>query len=228
MIGFGKKYPKKPYHKASSCPAMPQRCSWGNRDSKKPNPHLLVGALISGPDIWDNYKDDRNSLSNRVSIYNNAGFQGAVAGILQLQVSLQTFSDPEAGELIPVITQKFHNYHNYNKVLRYSNMFYEAQKSGQLPTNNRIPWRKSSCTNDKSSDDQNLSGGYYDGGDYVKFNFPMAFSTTVLAWGMLMYPQSYASAGETLYLRANLRWATDYFLKCHTKKNELFGQVSFI
>jgi len=30
-----------------------------------------------------------------------------------------------------------------------------------------------------------LTGGWYDAGDFVKFNFPMAYSVTTLAWGML-------------------------------------------
>ena len=30
-----------------------------------------------------------------------------------------------------------------------------------------------------------LTGGWYDAGDFVKFNFPMAYSVTNLAWGML-------------------------------------------
>ena len=30
-----------------------------------------------------------------------------------------------------------------------------------------------------------LTGGWYDAGDHVKFNFPMAYSVTTLAWGML-------------------------------------------
>ena len=33
--------------------------------------------------------------------------------------------------------------------------------------------------------DVDLTGGWYDAGDFVKFNFPMAYSVTTLAWGML-------------------------------------------
>ena len=32
---------------------------------------------------------------------------------------------------------------------------------------------------------KDLTGGWYDAGDFVKFNFPMAYSVTTLAWGML-------------------------------------------
>ena len=52
-------------------------------------------------------------------------------------------------------------------------LFYEAQRSGKLPANQRVKWRKDSALNDE------ITGGYYDAGDYVKFGFPMAAATTV-------------------------------------------------
>lgn len=34
-------------------------------------------------------------------------------------------------------------------------------------------------------------------GDYVKFGFPMAGATTMLAWGALEYGEAYTAAGES-------------------------------
>lgn len=53
--------------------------------------------------------------------------------------------------------------YDYDKVLRLSLLFYEAQRSGHLPANNRIPWRGDSATADKGQNGEDLSGGYYDG-----------------------------------------------------------------
>ncbi len=53
----------------------------------------------------------------------------------------------------------------------------------------------------------------------------MAFSTTMLAWGGIEYRSAYQSSGQLPYLLANLKWATDYFIKAHTAPNELYGQV---
>jgi hypothetical protein len=33
----------------------------------------------------------------------------------------------------------------------------------------------------------NLTGGYYDAGDNVKFGFPMAFTVTLLSWSAMEY-----------------------------------------
>lgn len=42
--------------------------------------------------------------------------------------------------------------------------FYEAQRSGKLPSTNRVPWRNSSGLNDGSDIGKDLTGGYYDAG----------------------------------------------------------------
>ena len=58
----------------------------------------------------------------------------------------------------------------------------------------------------------NLTGGYYDAGDNVKFNFPMAFTTTMLSWGIL---ENGKRMGDQLgAAREAVRWSTDYLLKC--------------
>ncbi|MGD9200536.1 MAG: glycoside hydrolase family 9 protein [Chitinispirillia bacterium] len=114
---------------------------------------------------------------------------------------------------------------NYAEVLQKSMWFYEVQRSGELPDNNRVEWRGSSAVNDGSDVGHDLSGGWYDAGDNMKFNFPMAASVTLLAWGGLEYPEGYQRVGQWGWLLNNIKWVTDYFVKCHTSPNEFYGQV---
>jgi hypothetical protein len=52
-------------------------------------------------------------------------------------------------------------------VLRDSLLFYEAQRSGNLPADQKVTWRKDSALNDKGQNGEDLTGGYYDG-EYSK------------------------------------------------------------
>ena len=67
--------------RSSSCPPVPQSCNGGAPGA---NPFTLYGALVGGPDEWDNYVDDRNDyVANEVACDYNAGFQSALAAYLE-------------------------------------------------------------------------------------------------------------------------------------------------
>ena len=53
--------------------------------------------------------------------------------------------------------------YDYGEVLELSNLFYEAQRSGALPPDNRVEWRGNSSLGDKGHGGEDLTGGYHDG-----------------------------------------------------------------
>ena len=114
---------------------------------------------------------------------------------------------------------------NYGEALQKSIWFYEAQQSGPKPSWSRVSWRGNSGMTDGSDVGVNLTGGWYDAGDHVKFGFPMAFTTTMLAWGAVEYRAAYQSAGQLTPLLNNLRFVNDYFIRAHPSANVLYGQV---
>lgn len=114
---------------------------------------------------------------------------------------------------------------NYGEALQKSVWFYEAQQSGAVPSWSRAGWRGGSGLSDGSDVDLDLTGGWHDAGDHVKFGFPLAASATMLAWGAVEYRAAYAESGQLDALMNNLRWASDYFLKAHAAPNVLYGQV---
>jgi len=114
---------------------------------------------------------------------------------------------------------------DYARHIELSLLFYEAQRSGKLPANNRIYWRHDSMLDAGSDVGHDLTGGYYDAGDNVKFNFPGAAALTLLAWSGVDYADGYKKAGQWEYLKDAIRWGADYFVKCHTGKTELYVQV---
>lgn len=114
---------------------------------------------------------------------------------------------------------------NYKLVLHKSLLFYEAQRTGKLPPTNRVPWRGDSMLNDLGNDEEDLTGGYFDAGDHVKFAFPMTYSMTTIAWGVIEYMDVYTAAGELEYALDCIKWGVDWIMKAHVGKDEFYGQV---
>ena len=113
--------------------------------------------------------------------------------------------------------------YNYTEALQKSIYFYEAQQSGRKPAWSRVEWRGDRTLNDGRSAGVDLSGGWYDAGDHVKFGFPMAFTTTMLAWGLVENRSGYGT--QLTPMLNNLKWATDYLIAAHPEPNVLYVQV---
>ncbi|KAG0939102.1 hypothetical protein G6F57_006444 [Rhizopus arrhizus] len=113
----------------------------------------------------------------------------------------------------------------YVRLLNHSILFYEVQRSGKLPTNNRIPWRHDSAMTDGSDVQLDLTGGYYDAGDYLKLTFPLSYTVFMLSWGGIDYFKGYELANQTEYLKDQLKWATDWMIKAHPQSCTLYVQI---
>lgn len=113
---------------------------------------------------------------------------------------------------------------NYAVALQMSLYFYEAQRSGPLGQT-RVAWRRDSALKDGADKGVDLTGGYYDAGDHMKFTFPLSSALTMLSWGGLEYRAGYEKAGQWQTLLDTVRWGTDWLIKAHPTPNELYAQV---
>jgi endoglucanase len=129
---------------------------------------------------------------------------------------------PRAAHAQPSTTGAF----DYTEALQDSMFFYEAQRSGQLPPDNEVDWRGDSNLSDGSDNGVNLTGGYHDAGDLVKFGLPEAWAMNMLAWSLLDYSAGYADADQTQIAEENLRWGDDYILSAYTAPDTFYGQVA--
>ncbi|RDX62543.1 Endoglucanase 11, partial [Mucuna pruriens] len=114
---------------------------------------------------------------------------------------------------------------DYADALSKSLLYFEAQRSGRIPYNQRVTWRDHSGLTDGLEEGVDLVGGYYDAGDHVKFGLPMAFTITMLSWGAIEYRQQIEDAGELKHTLEAIKWGTDYFIKAHTSPNVLWAEV---
>ncbi|XP_039138580.1 endoglucanase 13 [Dioscorea cayenensis subsp. rotundata] len=114
---------------------------------------------------------------------------------------------------------------DYKDALDKSLLFFEAQRSGKLPDNQRVRWRGDSGLSDGFAQGVDLVGGYYDAGDHVKFGLPMAYSVTMLSWSIIEFEKEITDVNQLEHALDAIKWGTDYFIKAHKQPNTLWAQV---
>ena len=142
---------------------------------------------------------------------------------------------------------------NYAKALQYSLFFYDANMCGTgVDENNLYDWR-SNChiydaelpldsENTNMSDSfirQNISvldpdgkgtvdvsGGFHDAGDHVKFGMPEAYSASTVGWGYYEFRDQYKQTGQDEHTETILRYFNDYFMRC-TFRDETGKVIAF-
>lgn len=115
--------------------------------------------------------------------------------------------------------------YNYGEALQKSIMFYDFQRSGKLPNDKRDNWRSDSGMEDGKDAGLDLTGGWYDAGDHVKFNLPMSYTSTMLAWSLYEDKEAYEKSEQLKYITDEIKWANDYFIKCNPEKDVYYYQV---
>ncbi|XP_077868348.1 uncharacterized protein LOC102803034 [Saccoglossus kowalevskii] len=119
--------------------------------------------------------------------------------------------------------------YDYNDALYKLILFYEAQESGVRAPGNRITWMNDSFLYDTTMDGTgDLTGGWFDAGDYAKFSFSLTATLPMLAWGVLEFKDAYNITGELNNIYRTLKVATDFILKLHTDEYEFYAYVGDI
>ncbi|WKN44946.1 glycoside hydrolase family 9 protein [Tunicatimonas pelagia] len=115
---------------------------------------------------------------------------------------------------------------DYADLLTKSILFFEAQASGpDVRSYSSFDWRGPSHTTDGQDLSLDLTGGWYDAGDHVKFNFPMAQAVYNLATLYVDRRDEVDATGNRNLLLKQLRWIGDYMIKCHPEPNKYVIQV---
>ena len=114
---------------------------------------------------------------------------------------------------------------DYVEALRKALFFFDAQRSGDLPTGFRVTWRGDSALDDGKDAGIDLTGGYYDAGDHMKFALPLASALTLIAWSGIEYRGGYERAAQWSQLLDTIRWGTDWIMKAHASEGVFYAQV---
>lgn len=129
---------------------------------------------------------------------------------------------------------------NWAKLLQYSMYFYDANMCGTgVQAHNQLSWRgdchtydaevplDSTATNlsaefirknldilDPDGDGcVDVSGGFHDAGDHVKFGLPEAYAASTVSWGYYEFRDSYEKTGQADHVETICRYFCDYFMR---------------
>ena len=78
---------------------------------------------------------------------------------------------------------------NYVEALKLSTLFYDCQRSGKA--NGLVRWRGDALLADGKEVGVNLSGGFVDAVDTIKFLFPATNTFSVIGWALLEFPAGF-------------------------------------
>ncbi|KAL2227844.1 UNVERIFIED_CONTAM: Endoglucanase 12 [Sesamum indicum] len=86
VVGYGPKYPRHVHHRGASIPNNKVKYSctggWRWRDAATPNPNTISGAMVGGPDRFDNFRDVRTNYSyTEPTVAGNAGLVAALVSL---------------------------------------------------------------------------------------------------------------------------------------------------
>jgi len=160
----------------------------------------------------------------------NRNLKKIVAGILSTTMLLTSTI------VAPISTASAESTIDYGEALELSLYFFDAQQCGSDVDDNCINWRGDCHTYDSTASldnakglgstekafikEQNggsntvdVSGGYHDAGDHLKFSMTMGYSATSLAWSYYENPEAFTETGSKEHLFDILKEMCDYFMK---------------
>lgn len=113
---------------------------------------------------------------------------------------------------------------NYADAFSKSILYFEANWCGPDAGSNRLPWRGACHTNDGADVGLDLTGGYHDCGDHVKFGQTQGYSAATLGWAYYEFKDVFKAKGQDGYMLNVLKHFTDYFLKSNPNPTTFYYQ----
>lgn len=110
--------------------------------------------------------------------------------------------------------------YNYAKLLQESLYFYDANMCGpQVDDKCALSWRGACHTADTQvtlalngkNYTLDVSGGFHDAGDHVKFGLPQGYAATALGLGYYVFQDAYTELGQAGHLQTITDYFCDYF-----------------
>ncbi|MBQ5338329.1 MAG: glycoside hydrolase family 9 protein [Oscillospiraceae bacterium] len=109
------------------------------------------------------------------------------------------------------------NCHVYDAEVPLKTMESFTTPSGEIGTNLSEEFIKENydiLNTGKKDGTVDVSGGYHDAGDHVKFGLPEAYSGTTVSWGYLEFRDAYIECEQQKHVETIIKHFCDYFMRC--------------
>lgn len=115
---------------------------------------------------------------------------------------------------------------DFESALRASIDFFDANRCGnEVANDNVFNWRGACHVDDGDVVGLDLTGGFHDAGDHVKFGLPQTWSAATMGFALYEFRESFDEAGATSKMLATLKRFSDFFIKCHVNSNTFYYNV---
>lgn len=115
---------------------------------------------------------------------------------------------------------------DYAVAFKDSIWFYDANKCGkEVAQDNVFSWRSACHTTDGSDVGHDMTGGYHDAGDHIKFGITNGYAASILAWSLFEFKDAYDGTGNTDKIISTLKYFTDYMMKSRVSANKYYYHV---
>jgi len=182
------------------------------------------GSTTEG-DYKFNYKGSTSIDTSKVVVYYKTGTasSGAFDNVVDnsTQASGGGFSGgTEGGQVTDTVTDlNLDIEYNYAKLLQESLYFYDGNMCGpDVGEKTGFSWRGdchiADATATYNGQTVDVSGGFHDAGDHVKFGLAQGYSAAVLAMSYKEFGQAYDELGQTSHYKTIMEHFCDYFINC--------------
>ena len=174
------------------------------------------------------------SLSFDISSYLN-GNSSVNYGIQFSNISNVTYSITSANLTIGESSSSIGNIqveNNYAKLLELSLYLYDANMCGSdVDDDCALTWRHNCHTFDEKAtyngQEVDVSGGFHDAGDFVKFGLPAGYTATILGLSYYEFKDAYIQTGTGSHLEKITNHFAKYFKKCIVRDKNTQDVIAF-
>jgi endoglucanase len=109
---------------------------------------------------------------------------------------------------------------SYPEALKASIMFYDANKCGKDVANDNVFSWRGACHTTDGENGVDLTGGFHDCGDHIKFGITNGYAASILGWSLYEFKGAFDASGNTKKMLSTLKYFTDYIMKCRISSSK--------